>query len=121
METNFKIFFKDIKRWEKDELFLYSTICEHVLMNVQCSILHNLLKPIPTLKPFLQNNPKSVVKQFIDIWIKGMTQNWKQNQHTINVDSSRVIVKHPYLLCVSYLYGCYYRRNVNDDKHNRNG
>lgn len=53
METNFKIFFKDIKRWGKNELFLYSTICEHVLMNVQCFILQNLLKPIPTLKPFL--------------------------------------------------------------------
>lgn len=40
METNSKKNFKDIKRWGKDELVLYSTICEYVFMNVQSVVFY---------------------------------------------------------------------------------
>lgn len=34
-----------------------------------------------------------------------MIPNWKENQHTINVDPSKVIIKHPYILFVSREHG----------------
>lgn len=41
----------------------------------------------------------------IDVWVQGMIQNWKENQHTINVDPSKVIIKHSYILFVSREHG----------------
>lgn len=57
------------------------------------------------LNPFLKNNPKSIAKVSIDVWVQGMIQNWKENQHTINVDPSKVIIKHSYILFVSREHG----------------
>lgn len=34
-----------------------------------------------------------------------MIPNWKENQHTINVDPSKIIIKHPYTLFVSREHG----------------